>query len=292
MLNSAYGAWLPRSVEPPITTISRSPPARPGCRSRAVATFVSGPTAISVTGSRHSATTDAMSSSAGRGSSGTSASGSAGPSSALSPWTCAAVSSARCSGRSAPAAIGTSRMPASVQTRRAFSVTLSSVPLPATVVIARRSSAGLAAASSIATASSWPGSQSRTHGTATTSVLERDDLRVDLDRPVRDDVGAEAAAVHERPQRARRGQPLEVRARLARPLADALDVADAKASPDQRVEVDPTRHDVAPGVRVGDPIARGQHEGVEDLGGDQRQVVAARGGVRERAGAVPVAVAL
>src|SRR4051794_22840763 len=140
-------------------------------------------------------------------------------------------------------------MPASVHTRRAFSVTLSSVPFPATVVIARRSSAGLAAASSIATASSWPGSQSRMHGTATTSVLERGDLRAHLDRPVRDDVGAQAAAVDERPQRPRRGQPPEVRARLAPPLADALDVADAKAAADQRIEVDAARDDVAPRVR-------------------------------------------
>src|SRR3954464_3635255 len=166
MLNSAYGVWLPRPVEPPITTISRRPPARSGWRSSAVATFVSGPIAMSVTGSPAAATTSAISSSAGRGSSGTSASGSAGPSSALSPWTWAAVSSARRSGRSAPAAIGTSWIPPSVQTRRAFSVTLSSVPLPATVVIARRSIASLAAASRSATASSWPGSQSTMQGAA------------------------------------------------------------------------------------------------------------------------------
>src|SRR3954469_21879547 len=232
MLNSAYGVWLPRPVEPPITTISRRPPARSGWRSSAVATFVSGPIAMSVTGSRAGAPTPRFSAPAGRGSSGTSASGSAGPSSALSPWTWAAVSSARCSGRSAPAAIGASRMPARRHTRRAFSVPLSSVPLPATVVIARRSSAGLAAASSIATASSWPGSQSRMHGAAT--PLHRPDRRTDLDDPVGEDVGAQAAAVDQAAQRARYGQALEVGTWLARAPADALDVADAEAPADQR----------------------------------------------------------
>jgi hypothetical protein len=68
----------------------------------------------------------------------------------------------RRSGLSRPAAIGTSVMPATLQTRRALSVVLSSVWLPATVVIARRSMAGDAAASRIAMASSWPGSQSST----------------------------------------------------------------------------------------------------------------------------------
>ena len=51
-------------------------------------------------------------------------------------------------------------MPATVQTRRAFSVVRSSVWLPATVVMASSSTSGLAAASMIATASSCPGSQS------------------------------------------------------------------------------------------------------------------------------------
>jgi hypothetical protein len=57
-------------------------------------------------------------------------------------------------------------MPASVQVSRALRVTCSSRPLPPTVVIARRSIAGLPAASRMATMSSWPGSQSRTSGIA------------------------------------------------------------------------------------------------------------------------------
>src|SRR4051794_41804724 len=81
-------------------------------------------------------------------------------------------------------------------------------------------------------------------------------------------------------------------ARLAAPLADALDVPDAEAPADQRVEVDPAGDEVPPGVGVGDPLARRQDEVVEDLGGDERQVVAARGRVRERALGGEVAVAL
>jgi hypothetical protein len=57
-------------------------------------------------------------------------------------------------------------MPAAVMMRRAFSVVLSSVWLPATVVTASRSIAGFAAASMIANASSCPGSQSRITGVA------------------------------------------------------------------------------------------------------------------------------
>ena len=67
-------------------------------------------------------------------------------------------------GDSQPAAIGTPAMPATVATRRALSVVFSSVWLPTTVVMARRSMAGEPCARRIATASSWPGSQSSTMG--------------------------------------------------------------------------------------------------------------------------------
>jgi hypothetical protein len=70
----------------------------------------------------------------------------------------------RTSGRSQPWAIGTSAMSATLQIRRAFRVIRSTVWLPATVVIARRSIEGEAAASRIANASSSPGSQSRMIG--------------------------------------------------------------------------------------------------------------------------------
>ena len=77
-----------------------------------------------------------------------------------------AVTSSPCSGPAAPAAIGTPSRPASAATRRAFSVARSSEQFPATVVTASRSIASLPAASSIATASSWPGSQSSRIGVA------------------------------------------------------------------------------------------------------------------------------
>src|SRR3954447_18308174 len=81
-----------------------------------------------------------------------------------------AVTSSPCSGPAAPAAIGTPSRPASAATRRAFSVASSSGQLPATVVTASKSIASLPAASSSATASSWPGSQSRMIGVAISGI--------------------------------------------------------------------------------------------------------------------------
>src|SRR3954447_6297419 len=81
-----------------------------------------------------------------------------------------AVTSSPRSGPAAPAAIGTPSRPASAATRRAFSVASSSGQLPATVVTASRSIASLPAASSSATASSWPGSQSRMIGVAISGI--------------------------------------------------------------------------------------------------------------------------
>src|ERR671917_207663 len=74
-----------------------------------------------------------------------------------------AVTSSPTRGLAAPAAIGTSR-PASAATRCALIVARSSGQLPATVVIARRSILSSPAARRIATASSWPGSQSMRMG--------------------------------------------------------------------------------------------------------------------------------
>ena len=88
--------------------------------------------------------------------------------------------------------------------------------------------------------------------------------------------------MHERPQDARLGQALQVRARLAQALAEALHVADREAPADERVEVDPARDHVATGA---DRVAH-------QAGVDQRQVVPARVRVGEGAAAVEVAVAL
>src|SRR2546423_6398183 len=60
-----------------------------------------------------------------------------------------------------PLATGTLRIFASEHTFKALRVVLSSDWLPATVVIASRSMSGWWAASRMAMASSWPGSQSR-----------------------------------------------------------------------------------------------------------------------------------
>mgnify|MGYP007039552674 CR=1 FL=1 len=104
-----------------------------------MATFVSGPVGTSVTGSGWSSSSRRISSTACSPASGTVGSPNAGPSSPLTPWMSSAILSSSTSGRSHPAATGTPEMPAIVHTRRAFSVALSKVVLPATVVIASRS---------------------------------------------------------------------------------------------------------------------------------------------------------
>src|SRR5215204_3128882 len=273
-LNSAYGVRLPRSVEPPIQTISRIRSS--STRSSAAATFVSGPVAKIVTGSSSRASSSSISSTAARGSSATSASGSSGPSSPLAPCTSAAGSSTPPLGPSAPAAIGTSRMPASVQTRRALSVTLSSGALPPTVVIARRSSAGCAAASRSAIASSWPGSQSMMQGTVI-SDREPDDARAgDVDQPaigqleVGDHRQREEAERHER-----RVDPdallAQQRDELVEPLDDRLGRLLRQQARDGQRELAAHRS----GVRDGDPAAQldqppdaGRHARVVHAGDD------------------------
>src|SRR5690606_15587314 len=155
---------------PPMTTSSRMREASSGWRRSSVATLVSGPTAMIVTGSGLSRRMRCMRSTACSPARGTVGGPSSGPSRPLSPCTSAAVSRAPASGRSHPAATGTPVIPASVQTRRALSDVFSSVWLPATVVIALRSIAGSAAASMMASASSCPGSQSRMTGVATSEL--------------------------------------------------------------------------------------------------------------------------
>ena len=89
----------------------------------------------------------------------------------------------------------------------------------------------------------------------------RRDLVADADLAVAEHVGAQAALVDERAQRAglarRGGQALEVRARLAQPLAEALDVADAEVLADEGVEVDAAGDDVPAGVLRGEATRSG-----------------------------------
>ena len=169
MLNSASGVVFPSPIVPPISTICSIRSTRSWCRRSSSATFVSGPVGISVTGRGCSASSRAISSTACTSSSGTlSPDGISVPSSADSPWTSSAIRGGATSGAGAPAAIGTPRIPASSHVARAFAVVRSSVPFPATVVIASSSIAGCAAASTIASMSSCPGSQSRITGVAGT----------------------------------------------------------------------------------------------------------------------------
>ena len=155
MLNSANGVTFPAPIEPPITTICSIRSVSSGCVRSSSAMLVSGPTGTSVTRSPCSRRIRAISSTACSGASGMSSPlGSSAPSSADSPCTVGAVRRPPSSGPGAPAATGTPWMPASAHVARALRVVRSSVPLPATVVIASRSISSLPAARMIATMSS------------------------------------------------------------------------------------------------------------------------------------------
>ncbi len=87
VLNSAVGVWLPRSVEPPMKTISLMCCVSCGSSDRSRPIFVIGPVTTTVTGSGES-TRQRLSSSLAVSSTGaTVGSGRTGPSSPLTPWT-------------------------------------------------------------------------------------------------------------------------------------------------------------------------------------------------------------
>ena len=121
----------------------------------------------------------------------------------------------------------------------------------------------------------------RSHG----ATLPRHDLVADADRAVGQDVRAQPAAMDEVAEDPRVGEALELGAGLAQAAADALGLSDAEAAADERVEVDAAGDDVAAG------LGGRQAELVDDLGLDQRQVVAVGVRVGEGAGGLVVAVA-
>src|ERR671935_1714783 len=173
MLNSADGVTLPSAIAPPINTMRATRFLRRGAWRNAIAMLESGPVGTSVTSRSETVTRSTIRSTAWRGSSATAGTGSGGPSRPVVPWTLAAVTSGRTSGPSSPDATGTSVMPATVSTLRAFSWVLARGALPATQVMASRSMAGLAAAMRMATASSWPGSTSRMMGVGMSGSCRR-----------------------------------------------------------------------------------------------------------------------
>ena len=164
MLNSADGVWLPSWIAPPMSTTRSIFAAASGCASRRRATFVSGPSATSVTARSEASIFAARKSFACSGTGSALGGGRSTPSSPVSPWASAATTSSPMRGPSAPAATGISVRPASSRTRSAFAVVLSSVWFPATAVTPRTSSSGLPSARRSASASSWPGSQSMRTG--------------------------------------------------------------------------------------------------------------------------------
>ena len=161
MLNSAAGILLPTPIAPPINEIALILGKIPGSRRIAVAIFVSGPVGTIVMSPSEFMSRSMSRSTPCCATGSISGSGTSGPSIPDSPWILAAWLAGRTSGRSMPLATGTSRIFASEHTFKALRVVLSSDWLPATVVIASRSMSGWWAASRMAMASSWPGSQSR-----------------------------------------------------------------------------------------------------------------------------------
>src|SRR3954452_17556272 len=119
----------------------------------------------------------------------------------------------------------------------------------------------------------------------------------DGDLPVREDVGAQAAAVDQAAQHPALGQLRELVARLAELDALALDPADAEAPADERVEVDAAGEHVAARRLVGELDPGVLAQPLERLGRDQRErlpgpglvravVLALEGAARERGDAL------
>ena len=162
ILNSAAGVQFPSSTAPPMMTISAIRWCASGNCLTTSAIFVSGPVATKVIGSPACRSTSSINCNAVRCDCERLGSNANGPASPLSPCITAAVDSFRMSGPSRPAATGMSARPSRSRTLSALRVVCSKVTLPATVVTPRSSISGLAQASMIAMASSWPGSQSKT----------------------------------------------------------------------------------------------------------------------------------
>ena len=95
-----------------------------------------------------------------------------------------------------------------------------------------------------------------------------------MDMPIAENVGAESTSVNQRAQHTPRRQTLQVRARLAEPLPQTLDIAHSKPPTDKVIEVDPAGDQVATSVGVAESTATRKRELVEDLGLDERQVIA------------------
>src|SRR5206468_8865334 len=90
-------------------------------------------------------------------------------------------------------------------------------------------------------------------GRAAASGFDDAQLVADAQHSAGNDVGAQAATMQERESRsAPADQALEVVAGLAQPDPVELDRPDTKAPPDQMVERDPARHEVAANVAGGE----------------------------------------
>jgi len=106
-------------------------------------------------------------------------------------------------------------------------------------------------------------------GAAGYRCLDRYDRIADADLSVAENVGVEAAAVHERLDHARLCHRLEMRAGLTELDPFAFDVADAEALPHELIDVDPAREHVAPRCGGLDRNVALERNRIHRLGSDQ-----------------------
>src|SRR5262245_31526370 len=105
-----------------------------------------------------------------------------------------------------------------------------------------------------------------------------------MDRAAGEDVRSQAAPMNQRPEQPGPRELLEMGTRLGQAPSDALRCADAKASPDERVQRDAARDDVPA------RLFPREVDLFENLGLDERQLVAAaRTAERPASECVPVA---
>jgi hypothetical protein len=105
------------------------------------------------------------------------------------------------------------------------------------------------------------------------------------DRAAAEQVCAQAAAMHERPQQALPSHLLEVPARLAETRSPGQDVTDPERVTDEGVEVDATSRDVASRLAVSEAETAGRSQLLDHFPLDERDVAADPGIAPEACGA-------
>lgn len=94
------------------------------------------------------------------------------------------------------------------------------------------------------------------------------------DVSIGEDVGAKSATVDQPAQHTLRGEALQVGAGLTQPLSKTLDLTNSEPPTDQAAQIDTSSDQVAPSLFVPKSTTIRQHESIENLGLDKRQIVA------------------